>query len=52
MVASDMRIFLKKKEKKTRQYEHGRYKTFCEDQKQRIVKYIKKIHYLIPKNDH
>ena len=52
MVASDMRIFLKKREKKTHQYQHERYKNFSEDQKQRIVKYMKKKYYLIPKNDH
>ena len=27
-------------------------KKFSEDQKQRIVKYMIKIYYLIPKNDH
>ena len=39
----DIRIFLKKKKKKKRQYVHKICKNLSEDEKQKLVEYIKNI---------
>ena len=38
----DIKIFLRKKKKKTQQYSHKRYKHIPEDEKQKLVQYRKK----------
>ena len=38
----DIKVFLKKKKKRKRQYDRERYKNLSEDQKQNLVEYRKK----------